>query len=233
MKYEKVIEGIFLSRPNRFIAKVAIDGAEETVHVVNTGRMKELLVPGAAVFLAEGKNPERKTKYDLIGVSHNGIIVNIDSFAPNRVAAEFIPTLFPGVTLIKPETTFGKSRFDFYAEDNRDKIFLEVKGVTLRIGDEARFPDAPTERGAKHLRELIEAKKAGFRAAILFVVAREDTLCFSPNEKTDPAFAEALRKAVENGVEAFAADCAVTKDSLTVRRLLPVSVTACPSVKKL
>lgn len=225
MKYEKVIEGVFLSRPNRFIAKVEIGGTEETVHVVNTGRMKELLVPGAAVFLAEGKNPERKTKYDLVGVSHNGGIVNIDSFAPNKVAAEFIPTLFPGVVLIRPETTFGKSRFDFYIEDKTDKIFLEVKGVTLRVGDEARFPDAPTERGAKHLMELIEAKKAGFRAAILFVVAREDTKSFSPNEKTDPAFAEALQKAAENGVEVFAADCAVTKDSLTVRRFLPVLTT--------
>ena len=222
MKYQPIIRGVFLSRPNRFLAKAEINGGVETVHVINTGRMRELLIPGAAVYLRESQNPARKTKYDLVGVCHNGGIVNVDSLAPNRVAAEFIPTLFPGATQIRPETAFGKSRFDFYVEDKTDKIFLEVKGVTLKIGSEARFPDAPTQRGTKHLLELIEAKKAGFRAVILFVVAREDTESFSPNEATDPAFATALRKAVANGVEAFAVDCAVTADSLTARRFLPV-----------
>lgn len=222
MKYETVVSGIFIARPNRFIAKVMVDGREETVHVVNTGRMKELLVPKAEVFLSEGKNPARRTKYDLIGVRHGDIIVNIDSFAPNRLAAEYIPTLFPGVTLIKPETTFGNSRFDFYAEDKTDKIFLEVKGVTLCVGDFAKFPDAPTERGTKHLLELIEAKKAGFRAAVLFVIAREDTLFFAPNEETDPTFAAALQKAVENGVEAYALSCRAGKASLTAEKLIPV-----------
>lgn len=222
MNYETVVSGSFIARPNRFIAKVTVDGREETVHVVNTGRMKELLLPGAKVFLAEGKNPARKTKYDLVGVRSGDIIVNIDSFAPNKLAAEYIPTLFPGVTLIKPETVFGNSRFDFYAEDNNDKIFLEVKGVTLRVGDKAKFPDAPTERGTKHLLELIEAKKAGFRAAVLFVVAREDAVSFSPNEETDPAFAAALQKAVENGVEAYALSCRADEASLTAKKLIPV-----------
>ena len=222
MKYETVVSGVFIERRNRFIAKVTVDGREETVHVVNTGRMKELLVPGAKVFLAEGKNPARKTKYDLVGVCYGNIIVNIDSFAPNKLAAEYIPTLFPGVMLIKPETTFGNSRFDFYAEDKQDKIFLEVKGVTLCVGDQAKFPDAPTKRGAKHLLELIEAKKAGFRAAVLFVVAREDAVSFSPNEETDPEFAAALQKAMENGVEAYALSCRAGENSLTAKKLIPV-----------
>ena len=223
MKYENVTKGRFLSRPNRFIAQVEIDGKEETCHVMNTGRMKELLLPGAEVFLCAAKNPERKTKFDLIGVRRSdGEIINIDSIAPNKVAGEYIPTLFPGAKLIKPETFFEKSRFDFYVEDKNDKIFLEVKGVTLNIDGEARFPDAPTERGAKHLLELIEAKKQGYRACILFVLAMKGCSSFAPNSATDPRFAKALLQAHEAGVEVFAVDCKVFADEIIADVPVPV-----------
>lgn len=223
MKYENVISGRFKSRPNRFIAHIEIDGKEEICHVMNTGRMKELLLPGAEVFLSAGKNPNRKTKYDLIGVRRgDGEIINIDSIAPNKVAGEYIKTLFPDAKLIKPETFFDKSRFDFYIEDKNDKIFLEVKGVTLNIDGEARFPDAPTERGAKHLYELIEAKKQGFRAAVLFVIAMKGCNSFSANSATDPKFAKALLAAKENGVEVFAVDCKVTENGIFADLPIPV-----------
>lgn len=214
MKYENVTEGVFLSRPNRFIAQVLVGGKEETVHVMNTGRMKELLLPGAKVYLCRSKNPERKTKFDLIGVESDHGIVNIDSIAPNKVAAEYIPKLFPGCTLIRPETVFGNSRFDFYIETPEEKIFLEVKGVTLKCETQARFPDAPTERGEKHLRELIRAKEEGFRAGVLFVIAMKGCRSFAPNENTDPKFAKALYDAKNAGVEVFAADCLVTADNI-------------------
>ena len=223
MRYENVVSGRFISRPNRFIAHIEIGGKEEICHVMNTGRMKELLLPGAEVFLYEGKNPNRKTKYDLIGVRRgDGEIINIDSIAPNKVAAEYIKTLFPGAKLIKPETFYEKSRFDFYIEDNSDKIFLEVKGVTLNIDGEARFPDAPTERGAKHLHELIEAKKNGFRACLLFVIAMKGCHSFAANSATDPKFANALLEAHENGVEVFAVDCKVFADEIIADTPVPI-----------
>ena len=223
MKYENVVSGRFLSRPNRFIAHIDIGGKEEICHVINTGRMRELLLPGAEVFLCEGKNPNRKTKYDLIGVRRtDGEIINIDSIAPNKVAAEYIPTLFPSAKIIKPETFFEKSRFDFYIEDNNDKIFLEVKGVTLNIDGEARFPDAPTERGAKHLRELVAAKKAGCRACVLFVIAMKGCTSFAANSATDPVFAKALTEAFANGVEIFAVDCRVAADEIVADLPIPV-----------
>lgn len=223
MKYENVISGRFISRPNRFIAHIEIDGKEEICHVMNTGRMKELLLPGAEVFLCESKNPNRKTKYDLIGVRRSdGEMINIDSIAPNRVVGEYIKTLFPGANVIKPETFFDKSRFDFYIEDKNDKIFLEVKGVTLNIGGEARFPDAPTERGTKHLRELIEAKRQGYRAAVLFVIAMKGCSSFAPNFTTDPIFAKTLFEANESGVEVFAVDCKVTADEIFADKPVPV-----------
>ncbi|MBQ6699897.1 MAG: DNA/RNA nuclease SfsA [Oscillospiraceae bacterium] len=223
MKYENVISGKFISRPNRFIAHVEIEGKEEICHVMNTGRMKELLLPGAEVFLCPAKNPERKTGFDLIGVRRaDGEIINIDSIAPNKVAGEYIPTLFPGVKSVKPEKFFEKSRFDFYIEDKTDKIFLEVKGVTLNMEGEARFPDAPTERGAKHLCELIEAKRRGFRACVLFVIAMKGCKSFAANSKTDPGFAEALCKAHKNGVEIFAVDCLVTAEEIIADKPVPV-----------
>ena len=225
MKYENVVSGRFLSRPNRFIAHVDINGKEEICHVMNTGRMRELLLPGAEVFLCEGKNPNRKTKYDLIGVRRtDGEIINIDSIAPNKVAAEYIPILFPAAKTVKPETFFDKSRFDFYIEDNNDKIFLEVKGVTLNVEGEARFPDAPTERGAKHLYELIAAKKAGYRACVLFVIAMKGCSSFAANAATDPVFAKALAEASSCGVEVFAVDCHVTEDEISPDRPIPVRI---------
>lgn len=223
MKYENVISGKFISRPNRFIAHIDIDGKDEICHVMNTGRMKELLLPGAEAFLCAAKNPDRKTKYDLIGVRRgDGEIINIDSIAPNKVAGEYVKKLFPDAKTVKPETFFEKSRFDFYIEDNNDKIFLEVKGVTLNIDGEARFPDAPTERGAKHLHELIEAKKQGFRACVLFVIAMKGCGSFAANAATDPKFARTLFEAKESGVEVFAVDCKVTADEIIADAPIPV-----------
>lgn len=222
MKYSNVVSGQFLSRPNRFIAYCVINGKEEICHVINTGRMKELLIPGTTVYLSQCDNPNRKTKYDLIGVEHNEGIVNIDSFAPNKIAGEYIPFLFKNVSFIRPETTFGNSRFDFYIETTNEKIFLEVKGVTLNRNGNARFPDAPTLRGTKHLYELIEAKKKGYRSCILFVIAMKGVTSFSPNKETDPDFANALFSARENGVEIFAVDCKTTKDSIIYDNPIPI-----------
>lgn len=222
MKYENIICGKFISRPNRFIAHVEIDGREEVCHVMNTGRMRELLLPGAELFLSGSKNPARKTKYDLVAVRHGGGIVNIDSLAPNKVAAEYIPTLFPGCTLVRPETFYGKSRFDFYIETPAEKIFLEVKGVTLNCDGEARFPDAPTERGAKHLHELMAAKAEGFRAAVLFVIAMKGVTSFAANAATDPRFASALAEAEAAGVEVHAIDCRVSPDEILPDKPIPV-----------
>lgn len=222
MKYEKVISAKFISRPNRFIAVAEVDGREEVCHVLNTGRMRELLLPGAEIFLRPVDNKSRKTAFDLVAVNTKNGIVNIDSLAPNRVAAEYIPTMFPGCRLIKPETKYKNSRFDFYIEDKFDKIFLEVKGVTLNVEGEARFPDAPTLRGTKHIRELISAKAEGFRAAVLFVIAMKGVSSFAPNKKTDPAFAEALAQANAAGVEIYAVDCRVSPDSLSADCKIPV-----------
>lgn len=209
-----MVTGEFVSRPNRFIAHVLVDGSDTVCHVMNTGRMKELLVPGVTVYLQRASNLERKTKYDLIAVMHEGSVVNIDSMAPNKVAPEYIPRLFDGVTYVRPETVYGNSRFDFYIETSEEKIWLEIKGVTLRQGTKALFPDAPTERGAKHLRELAEAKRNGFRAAVLFVIAMEGIESFSPNAETDSAFAAALSDAAKAGVEIYALSCKVTPNEL-------------------
>ena len=222
MGYKSVISARFVSRPNRFIAVAELDGREEICHVMNTGRMRELLVPGAEIFLLPAENPARKTKFDLVAVRRGDEIVNIDSLAPNRVAAEYIPTLFPGCKLIKPETKFGNSRFDFYIEDNFDKIFLEVKGVTLNRDGIAMFPDAPTLRGAKHLRELAAAKAQGYRAAVLFVIAMKGIFSFAPNRETDPDFADALSEAARAGVEIYAADCRVEPDFIAAENKIPV-----------
>lgn len=222
MRYKKVIPARFISRPNRFIAIAEVEGREEICHVMNTGRMRELLVPNAEIFLLPSENPARKTKFDLVAVRRENEIVNIDSLAPNKVAAEYIPTLFPSCKRIKPETKFGSSRFDFYIEDNFDKIFFEVKGVTLNRDGIAMFPDAPTLRGAKHLRELAAAKAEGYRAAVLFVIAMKGISSFAPNKETDPAFAAALSAAKAAGVEIYAVDCTVTPDSVTADNKIPV-----------
>ena len=225
MKYENVVSGKFISRPNRFIAHIEIDGKEEICHVMNTGRMKELLLPGAEVFLCRAKNPERKTKFDLIGVRRtDGEIINIDSFAPNKVAGEYIKTLFPDAKIIKPETFFEKSRFDFYIEDNNDKIFLEVKGVTLEQYGVVMFPDAPTERGVKHINELCHCIDNGYKAYIFFIIQMDNVKYFTPNRKTHPQFADALKAAAEKGVGVYALDCKVSENSIAADKFVEVSL---------
>lgn len=217
-------EGIFLERPNRFIAHVEIAGRKEIVHVKNTGRCRELLRPGATVFVQRAANPERKTKWDLIGVQKGERLVNMDSQIPNWVVEEWLRAgnLFPDLTTIKPETTYGKSRFDFYLETSKRKIFMEVKGVTLEENDIVRFPDAPTERGVKHLRELIKAAEDGYEAYVFFVIQMEGVCYFAPNAVTHPEFAMALQEASKKGVHILAYDCRVEKDLIELREAVPV-----------
>ena len=222
IKYREIKRGVFLERPNRFIAKVLVDGIEETVHVKNTGRCKELLVKGASVYLSVSDNANRKTKYDLISVDkvtdENIIKINMDSHIPNDVAEEWLKKggLFSENAIIKREVFYNKSRFDFYIEDCDRKIFLEVKGVTLEENGVASFPDAPTERGIKHINELIDAFEEGYECYILFVIQMKNIKYFTPNDKTHPEFGDALRKAVNNGVKILAYDCVVTDDSIDI-----------------
>ena len=223
MKYGKMVKGIFLSRPNRFIAKIEIAGKEETVHVKNTGRCRELLPPGAEVWCEVSNNPNRKTKYDLITVRKGDRLINMDSQAPNAAAMEWLLSGSLGqVEDLKPETFHGDSRFDFSFTLDGKPCLMEVKGVTLENDGVCAFPDAPTERGAKHLRGLTQAVKDGYTAFVLFVIQMPDVKYLHPNDKTDPAFGAALREAAENGVNVLAMDCAVTEDEMHIR--LPVLV---------
>lgn len=229
MEYHKIVEGTFLSRPNRFIAHVEVDGVQEVCHVKNTGRCRELLVPGCTVCLEESDNPARKTRFDLVAVKkerpQGALLINMDSQAPNKVFGEWAqPHLRPDLTLLRPETKFGNSRFDFYWESTSGRGFVEVKGVTLEDDGVVRFPDAPTERGVKHIEELIQAKKAGYEAAICFIVQMEGMRWVEPNDVTHPAFGAALRKAAKSGVEVMALECAVTPSTLRVVRSLPVQL---------
>lgn len=223
MKYSKIIKGRFLSRPNRFIAYVEINGGVETAHVKNTGRCKELLVTGCTVYLSFADNQSRKTKYDLVATEKQigegrTLLINMDSQAPNAVAEEWLKSgeLFSPNAIIRREVTMGKSRFDFYIEDGERKAFLEVKGCTLEKDGVAMFPDAPTERGVKHIKELSECVKNGYEAYILFVIQMKGVRKFRPNDDTHREFGEALREAVENGVSVIAVDCVVTPDSLQI-----------------
>ena len=223
MKYENIREAIFVSRPNRFIAEVKIDGKIEIAHVKNTGRCKELLVPGATVYLDEPATPGRKTRFDLIAVKKiredgRQLLINMDSQAPNQAASEFLAkaTLFPNATRIRREVTVGKSRFDFCIEDGESIIYLEVKGCTLEHNGIAAFPDAPTERGVKHIEELTELKKQGFGAAILFIIQMKEIDEFTPNDATHQKFGDALRAARHAGVDIYAYDCIITPDTMTV-----------------
>lgn len=222
--YDNIVSGKFISRPNRFIAIVEIDGAEHTCHVKNTGRCRELLVPGASVFLEEASNPNRKTKYDLISVYKNRNLINIDSQAPNRVFNEWLneKNLFNKIKLIKPETKYGNSRFDFYIEADGKKIFVETKGVTLEENGIAMFPDAPTERGRKHLNELSDSVKNGYDAYVAFIIQMSGVKLFKPNIKTDLNFADDLKKASESGVKIIALDCMVTENSLKINDYIPL-----------
>ena len=225
MQYHGVEKGRFLSRPNRFIAQVEREGQVETVHVKNTGRCRELLVPGAAVYLAPGANPARNTKFDLIAVEKGTLLVNMDAQAPNQVFREWAEAggFRPGITRLRPETAWGNSRFDFYWESmDGARGFVEVKGVTLEEDGHARFPDAPTQRGVKHLEELAACRAAGYEAAVCFIIQMEGMVDFAPNDVTHPAFGAALRQAAAAGVQVLAMECTVTPDSLHVCREIPV-----------
>lgn len=224
MHYEGIHKAVFLSRPNRFIAQVELDGQKETVHVKNTGRCKELLIPGATVFIQEQNRPSRKTRFDLISVLKNGCVINMDSQAVNQVAEEFIRdgNLFNNVRMLRREKTYKDSRFDLYLETDTDKIFVEVKGVTLEIDSMARFPDAPTLRGLKHIHELCDCVDNGYKACILFVIQMKGISSFSPNDETQPEFRAALKQAEAKGVMVKAFDCLVTEDILVMDKEIPV-----------
>ena len=252
MKYNQVVPGIFLQRPNRFIAYVLIDGKEEICHVKNTGRCRELLIPGCTVYCVVSDNPQRKTKYDLIAVekivesqtifanagtpsqsikespeTNSKLLVNMDSQAPNTAVKEWLQSgasPFQKIDFLKPEYKYGNSRFDFYLECNNRKIFLEVKGVTLEDNGVVLFPDAPTERGVKHVRELIRCLEEGFETYVLFVVQMERALYFTPNRKTHPQFADALCEAKNAGVQLLAYTCKVTPDEMKIDKELKISL---------
>ncbi len=220
--YKNVTEGIFLSRPNRFIAHVLVNGKEEICHVKNTGRCRELLLPGAKVTLSVSDNPSRKTKYDLVAVWKGDTYINMDSQAPNHAAGEALWHLIPGAKQVKGEVTHGESRLDFCVETDEDTWFVEVKGVTLEKDGHALFPDAPTERGIKHLNTLIRCVEEGNRATALFVIQMKGVHSFSPNDTMHPAFGDALREAAANGVEIWAYDCRVTETGMEIDQ--PVQV---------
>ncbi len=215
MKYKEIVTGIFIERPNRFVAHIDIDGSIHTVHVKNTGRCKELLLPGVEVYLAVSDNPARKTRYDLVAVEKAGFgLINIDSQAPNAVVKEWL--LRQDYDYVRPEYTYGNSRIDFYMEKSNDKYLMEVKGCTLEIDGIGYFPDAPTERGIKHLRELTAASALGYKSILAFVIQMEDVHIVRPNMETHPAFGQAMKEALDAGVEILYLECKVTKDSIEI-----------------
>lgn len=247
MNYKKVKEGIFLSRPNRFVAHVCIEGENHTVHVKNTGRCKELLLEGVTVYLEDFSQDmrQRKTRFSLIAVEKmlkdgTVLLINMDSQAPNKVVGEALkdgsirlPQLSPSLQLVQAEKTFGSSRFDFYVEGKKDtskveckgipcRAYVEVKGVTLELDGLAKFPDAPTLRGVKHIEHLIKAREAGFCAYLVFVIQMKGMYAFTPNEETHPEFAQALKTAKKAGVHILAYGCDVTRDSMKIGLEVPV-----------
>lgn len=224
MKYERIQKGVFIERPNRFIAHIEIEGSVEIVHVKNTGRCAELLIPGTVVYVQKAANPLRKTQWDLIAVEKEKRIVNMDSQITNYVVKEWIEqgNLFADITLLKTEVTYKKSRFDLYVEADGKKIFIEVKGVTLENEGVVKFPDAPSDRAVKHVNELVEAKKEGYEVYVFFVVQMKDVLYFTPNEVTHKAFAETLIEADKQGVHVVAYDCNVEGNSIVLRNQVPV-----------
>lgn len=221
MRYNSIVKGKFISRPNRFIAYAEINGKEEICHVKNTGRCRELLIPGADIILEKSDNPNRKTKFDLVSVYKNGRLINMDSQAPNKIAAELLPKLFPHY-IIKPEQKYKNSRFDFFMESENNKAFTEVKGVTLEKDNIVMFPDAPTQRGVKHINELIYAVKNGYDAYILFIIQLNGVKYLIPNYKTHPEFGEILNLAAQKGVKILAYDCIVKENEITADK--PVMV---------
>lgn len=233
MTYENIRQAVFLDRPNRFISHIEIDGRQEVCHVKNTGRCRELLIPGATVFVQDfggrDANPSltRKTRYGLISVQKGERLVNIDASAPNKVFGEWVHTggLFRDISRIRPEYRFGNSRFDFYIESEARRALVEVKGATLEEGGVARFPDAPTERGVKHLRELVSAVEAGYDAYVVFVIQMKGVHLFEPNWATHEAFGIALQEAARVGVNVLAVDCDVTENSMVAANLVQVRTT--------
>lgn len=219
MKYKNTVRAEFCDRPNRFIAHVKINGVMETVHVKNTGRCRELLVPGYPVILEKSDNPARKTAYDLISVCKEGRWINMDSQAPNEAAAEWIQGggLFPEEVSVYRERKYGNSRFDIYVESPERKAFIEVKGVTLEENNIVRFPDAPTERGLKHVEELEECMQDGYEAYLLFVIQMKDVRKFQPNWNTHHRFGDALKAAREAGVRILAMDCMIGEDFMRIQ----------------
>ena len=233
MEYRNTRRGVFLARPNRFLARVLVDGAEQLCHVRNTGRCRELLLPGAEVVVCREENPNRKTGYSLLSVYKGERLINMDSQAPNRAAREWLEQggLSPLPCRVKPEVSWGDSRFDFLLEKDGKKCYVEVKGVTLEEDNIARFPDAPTARGAKHLRELTRCVGEGMGAAVLFVIQMKGIKQFQPNGRTDPDFARALREAAAAGVRVLAYDCRVTESGMWIDRPVPVGLEESPVVR--
>ena len=223
MRYDNMTPGIFLARPNRFIAHIEINGAVEICHVKNTGRCRELLIPGCTVWCQRSDNPNRKTKFDLIAVQKGDRLINMDSQAPNKAAGEWLASGGLGdISDLRAEVKHGDSRYDFSFVKDGKQCFLEVKGCTLEEDGICAFPDAPTERGAKHIRGLTAAVREGYGAYILFVIQMSDVKYIRPHDETDPEFGAALREAAQNGVHILAMDCAVTPDTMQIR--LPVLV---------
>ena len=223
MNYDRMIKGIFLARPNRFIAHVQIDGQMEICHVKNTGRCRELLQVGAEVWCQRSTNPDRKTKYDLIAVQKGKRLINMDSQVPNTAVGEWLRSGGLGaVEQVRAEAVHGDSRYDFSFVLHGKRCFLEVKGVTLESDGVCAFPDAPTERGAKHLRGLTAAVAEGYGAYVLFVIQMEGVQYLHPNDVTDPAFGAALREAAAAGVQVLAMDCRVTPESMVLGESVPV-----------
>lgn len=224
MKYKNIYKGRFIERPNRFIAICEINGKNEVCHVKNTGRCKELLVNGCTVYLEKSDNPNRKTQFDLIAVKKGSRLINMDSQIVNSTFNEYIPQLFKDIIKIKPECKYGNSRFDFYIETVTDKIFVEVKGVTLENDGVVRFPDAPTERGVKHLKELRKALTDGYKAYVVFIVQMSDVKHFEPNYETHPQFADTLKEVVDSGVVPLVFDCTVTPDSISIKNKVNIKI---------
>jgi len=224
MRYKNISEAKFISRPNRFIATVEKDGEELTVHVKNTGRCRELLTKNAKVYIQKSENETRKTKYDLVMVKKGDRIINMDSQAPNTLFREWIErgNLFSEISLIRPESRYKNSRIDFYIEADGKRIFAEVKGVTLEEDGIVRFPDAPTQRGVRHIKELIDAKACGYEAYIVFIIQMNNVHHFEPNYKTHREFGEVLAEAESRGVNILAIDCHVTEDSVEAQNIVPV-----------
>ena len=224
MKYQNIVEGKFLERPNRFISYCEIDNNIEKVHVKNTGKCKELLIPNCKVYLEESDNPNRKTKYSLIAVQKDNRLINMDSQVPNKVVYEALvnnkislPGLNENIIKIKPETTYENSRFDIYIETENKRAFIEVKGVTLEEDDIVMFPDAKTERGVKHINELVKASKEGYLSYVVFVIQMSDVKYFTPNDKMHKELGDALRFAKDNGVNILAYDCFVSNDNIEIK----------------